>query len=234
MGRGERESVAADPKMAPDEEATSPETAPISVQPELRELKVNLLASFSRLEASLLEKVSAVIVPLTTKLQEMKSTISEVAQTTESALELGFAAQDQGRLLQQQGDWATERIMHFDNQLRAHNIMLCGFQEGAEGTVDLAIFVADWMAHVLNFEDRIVLLLDFAYRQGPPRKGKGALLRDILVRFADLRSMQRLLDSAHSKGFLLSGTHKILMFPDLSAKTLEARHWLRPINHAPY
>lgn len=45
-------------------------------------------------------------------------------------MELGLAAQDQGRLLQQQGDWASECIMHLDNQLCAHNVKLWEFSEG--------------------------------------------------------------------------------------------------------
>lgn len=80
----------------------------------------------------------------------MKSAITEVAQTADTAMEMGLATQDKGRLLQQHSEWAAERIMHLDNQLRAHNVKLHGFGEGVEDSTDLPIFIANWMASVLH------------------------------------------------------------------------------------
>lgn len=91
------------------------------------------------------------------------------------------------------------------------------------------IFVANWITSALQLEENIVPLIDAAHRLGPPRKAKNTTPRDILVRFADMRSRQRLLLEACTKDFLMHGTSKILVFSDLSAETLEARHRLRPV-----
>lgn len=119
--------------------------------------------------------------------------------------------------------------MHLDNQLRAHNMKLRGFQEGAEESTELSVFMANWIASALKLEDKIVTLIDVAYCLSPPRKAKNTMPRDILVDFADLRSRQHLLLEACTKGFLMHGTSKILVFPDLLVEMLEARCRLLPV-----
>lgn len=154
--------------MAPAESA-SPEAAQDEAwQPAIQDLKTDLLNSISRLEASLTEKVTALIAPLKAQLQDFKSTLNEVAQTADTAMELGLAAQDHSRLMQQHCEWAAECIMHLDNQLQAHNVKLRGFEEGVEGETEMAIFIACWVASVLHFEEGVLPPVDTAFRLPPP------------------------------------------------------------------
>lgn len=222
------EDAGSRPKMAPAADSR-PEAPGEALQPALLELKEELLAGFSRVETSILEKVSAIVAPLSAQLKELKDSVATVAQTADEAMELGLATQEHGKMLQQHSEWAAERIMHLENQLRTHNVKLRGFKEGAEENTDLAIFVAGWMASVLRLEEGVAPLLDGARRLGPPRKAKNSWPRDILVRFADLRTKNRLLAEARSRGFLLHGDSKIMVYPDLSAETLEARCRMRPV-----
>lgn len=173
--------------------------------------------------------MSAIISSLTAQLQELKSNINEVAQIADSAMELGLASQEQDRQLRLYREWVTENIIHLDNQIWAHNIKQRGFQEGAEETTDLAIFIASWMASVLHLDDQIVQFIDVACRLGPPGRAKSDMPWDILVWFADLRLKQWLLTEVRSKGFLQPGTNKTLGFPDFSAEMLEACHQLHPV-----
>lgn len=139
----------AHPNMAPAE-STYPEALQAAAwQPVLQDLKADLLSSLSRIEASITE-VTALIALLMAQIQEFKTTLNEVAQTADLAMELGLVAQDHSRLTQQHCEWAAERIMHLDNQLRAHNVKLRGFAEGAEGEADMATFVVQWVASVLH------------------------------------------------------------------------------------
>lgn len=112
--------------------------------------------------------------------------------------------------------------MHLDNRLQVHNMKLKGFQEGAEKTVDFNVFVANWITSALKLEDKIVPLIDAAFRLGPPQRAKNTMPRDIWVRFTDLCLRQQLLSEAHTKDFLIYGKNKILVFPDLLAETLKA------------
>lgn len=66
------------------------------------------MGCFARLEASLLEKVTSAIAPHSAQFTELKSSVVEVAQTADSAMELGLATQDHGRQLQQHAEWPSE------------------------------------------------------------------------------------------------------------------------------
>lgn len=140
----------ADPNMVPIGPLPTEAPAPTEWQLALQEHKTDLLSCFTQLEAMISDKVMALLAPLTTQIQEVKSTLNEVAQTADSAMELGLAAQDSNRLTQQHSEWVTKRIKHLENQLRVCNVKLRGFREGAEGDSDLPAFVSRWMAAVLQ------------------------------------------------------------------------------------
>lgn len=53
-------------------------------------------------------------------------------------------------------------------------------------------------------------------------QSKNIMPRDILVWFVDLRSRQQLLSEACTKDFLMHGSSKLFVFPDLSAEIVEA------------
>lgn len=212
----------AEPNMTPADSMPAEAPTLAAWQPVLQELKVDLGNCFSHLEA-MNSNVTALLAPLSAQMQELKSTVNEVTQNADLAMELGLATQDHGRLIQPYSEWAIEQVMHLENQLRAYNIKLRGFHEGAEGDTNLAVFMTKWMAMVLQLERDLHPLIDLAYRSRPTRRPKTSTPRGILVKLADVKVKSKLLAAACSKGALPYESSKILTFPDLSAETLEAR-----------
>lgn len=49
------------------------------------------------------------------------SSISQVSQTAEVAMELGLATQDSTGQLQKQTDWVADKIIALENQLKINN-----------------------------------------------------------------------------------------------------------------
>lgn len=182
----------ADPNMAPAGPVSPEALQEAAWQPALQDLKADLLNSLSQLETSLAEKVTTLIAPLTAQLQDFKSTLNEVTQTADTAMELGLAAQDHSRLTQQHCEWVAKRIMHLNNQLRAHNVKLHGFEKGAEGEADTVTFVAQWVVSVLHLEERVLPPVDAAFHLGPARKTKASAPRDIIVKFANTGSKAKI------------------------------------------
>lgn len=182
-----------------------------------------------QIEAKIIDKMTALIAPLTAQIQELKDTISQVAQTADAAMELGMTVQDSTGQLQRQATWAADKIIALENQIKINNIKLRGFPEGVEDSTELRAFISSWLASQLDLEEGIAPVLDAAYRIGPPRKSNSSLPRDILVKCADSRTKQKILALARGKGFLSFDTYKIQALQDLSAETLEARRRLKPI-----
>lgn len=83
-----------------------------------------------RRETKISEKMTALIAPLSAQIQELKTTISQVAQTADATMELDLTIQDSAGQLQRQTDWATDKIIALENQMKMNNIKLCGFPEG--------------------------------------------------------------------------------------------------------
>lgn len=51
------------------------------------------------------------------------SSISQVSQTAEVAMELGLATQDSTGQLQKQTDWVADKIIALENQLKINNFL---------------------------------------------------------------------------------------------------------------
>lgn len=62
--------------------------------------------------------------------------------------------------------------------------------------------MASWIAAELELEERIVPLLNYAYRLSPVRQYRNALPRDILVQFIHFRAHHKILAEARHKDFL--------------------------------
>lgn len=188
-----------------------------------------LREELSQIETKIIEKMTALIAPLSAQIQELKTNITQVAQTADAAMELSFAVQDSTGQLQRQAEWAADKVIALENQIKINNIKLRGLPEGVEESKDLGAFIASWLATQLELEDGIAPLLVAAHRIGPPRKGPNALPRDVLIKCADSRTKQKILATARGRGYLMYETYKILALQDLSAETLEARRRLRPL-----
>lgn len=207
--------------------ATSPETGK-SEGPESVGRAV-LREELQQIEAKIIEKMTDLIAPISAQMEELKTTVTQVAQTADTAMELGMAVQDSTGQLQQQSAWAMDKIISLENQLKINNIKLRGFPEGVEESTELRIFISTCLATQLDLEEGIAPLLDAAFRIGPPRKTTSSLPRDILIKCADSQTKQKILALARGKGSLDYDGHKIQALQDLSAETLEARRRLKPI-----
>lgn len=169
------------------------------------------------------------ITPITTQIKEIQTNVTQIAQTADAAMELGLASQDTRRQLQKNSEWAMDKIIMLENQLKQFNIKTRGFPEGAEESTELRIFISTWLASHMDLEDGVAPLLDVVYRLGPPRRASNALPRDILVKCTDLCTKNKILPLSRSKGSLQYSTHKITILQDLSAETLEYRRRLKPL-----
>lgn len=192
------------------------------------EWRAELTGSFQKMEATLLDKITPLISPLTAQIQDVKQSLKQVTQTADSAMELAITSQESSRQMQAHQDWVTEKIINIENQMKKKNLKLRGFPEGSEENTELRIFISSWLVAQLQLEEGVAPLLDAAYRLGPMRKASNALPRDILIRCSDLRTKQKM-SFARSKGHLLFLTHKIQVLQDLSFETLEARRSLKPL-----
>lgn len=94
------------------------------------------LASSTKLETTMLEKFKALMDPLWAQLQEMQQNLSQLMQTADTAMELGLNNQETSRQLKRDCNWAMEKIMLLENQLKADNLKLCGFPEGCEENME--------------------------------------------------------------------------------------------------
>lgn len=193
------------------------------------EWRSELAGGFQRMEASLLEKLTCLIAPITAQVQDLKQGLEQVTQTAESAMELALTNQETSKQHQSQHEWAAEKIMLIENQLKIFNLKLRGLPEGCEENQELRIFVSNWLATQMELEKGVAPLLDAAYRLGPPRRASNALPRDILIRCSDMRTKTKILSLTRSKGQLQFLHYKIQVLQDLSSETLEARRRLRPL-----
>lgn len=192
------------------------------------EWRAELTGGFKKMEAALLDKITSLIAPLTTQIQDIKQNLEQVSQTAESAMELAITNQESSRQMQSHQDWVTEKIMLMENQMKMKNLKMRGFPEGSEESTELRVFISTWLASQLQLEDGVAPLLDAAYRLGPMR-ASNALPRDILIRCFDLRTKQKIMSLARSKGHLLFHSNKIQVLQDLSSETLEARRKMKPL-----
>lgn len=69
-----------------------------------KELWVDLASCLSKLESTMLEKFKALMDPLQAQLQEVQQNLTQLAQTMDTAMELGLTNQESSRQLQKNSD----------------------------------------------------------------------------------------------------------------------------------
>lgn len=134
----------------------------------------------------------ALISPLYAQLQDLQSNVTQIAQMADAAMELGLAIQESSKHLQKHSEWAIDKIIMLENQLKKHNFKLQGFPEGIEENTELRVIISNWLASQIELEKGVTPLLDAAYHLGLPHQASKALPKDILVRCADLHTKKKL------------------------------------------
>ncbi|KAL8181265.1 UNVERIFIED_CONTAM: hypothetical protein K2H54_051018 [Gekko kuhli] len=151
--------------------------------------KSDFLTTIQQLKTSLADQIRtdivAAIKPLSEELKAITTTLSEVAQAAESALETAIMAQDKIQHLQKAEDWAKLKIMSLENKLRENNLKFRNIPEDSEGTTELKVFLATWLSQSLQLEEDVAPFIDRAYRVGPTMRKNEKYPRDIIAAFPD-------------------------------------------------
>lgn len=197
-----------------------------SSNPITRTEMVDILES---LESNIAQKITSLLQPIQTQLQELKTSIQAISQTAEMALEQSITSQGEIRDLQAGEQRTFDRLLDLENGYRFKNLKFRAIPEQAEGTTDLSCFIASWLAKELNLEEGVAPEIDCAYRQGPRTNRRNNVPRDIIVRFKDSRTRNKVLKEANLRGSFTFHEGQVSVFPDLSTETLQRRRELRPI-----
>ncbi|KAL8220770.1 UNVERIFIED_CONTAM: hypothetical protein K2H54_054433 [Gekko kuhli] len=122
--------------------------------------------TLENLEKNMAACTAKLIKPIASHIVEFRSALDKVSQTAEAAMEMSLTIQEETKYLLQREDWATDKILSLDNQMRAHNVKFSRFPEKSEENTDLTSFIASWLASALQLENGVAPLLDLAYRLG--------------------------------------------------------------------
>lgn len=90
-------------------------------------LRAELTASLPHMEVTLLEKLTALIAPQNAQIQTIQESVTQLSQTMEAARELSLTNQEASRHLQKQNEWAMEKIMFLEIQLKMENLKFRSF-----------------------------------------------------------------------------------------------------------
>lgn len=191
--------------------------------------RAEILTILETLEERFAQKVQSLLQPLHTQLQEFKTSLQDVSQTAEMALEQSITSQGEIRDLQAGEQRIFDRLLDLENGHRFKNLKFRAIPELAEGTMELSCFIASWLAQELDLEEGVAPGIERAYRQGPRANRRNNLPRDIIVRFKDARTRNKVLKEANVRGSLAFQETRVSVFPDLTAETLQKRRELKPI-----
>ncbi|KAL8206909.1 UNVERIFIED_CONTAM: hypothetical protein K2H54_034811 [Gekko kuhli] len=103
--------------------------------------KTEFYSALASLRTDLNDTIQKATTPLSDKLELLQSALQEIALTAEAAVENAIANQEGIRNLETQEKWAREKILTLENKVRERNLKFRGFEEKAEGTTELAIFM---------------------------------------------------------------------------------------------
>lgn len=148
------------------------------------------------LESTLLEKL--IVAPIAGWLHNIDEKLIQVAQTADEALEAGVTIQEQICNMKLQSDWFRDEILTLENRVKGKNLIFRGLVENAEDSIDLAVFMVNWLAAVFKVESGVVPLVERAYWQGSAKNPKRQLPREV----ANCHTKTMILREAHLRGQL--------------------------------
>lgn len=181
------------------------------------------------LETDLLQKLTDLIKPLSDQLIQLNLSLQNVSKVAEGAMDLSLTQQEDIRGLQQESETQAERLAILTNRQRFFNLKFRGIKENAEENGDLIIYMATWLARVVNAEDRCAPDISQAYRVGNPNNPKRLLPRDVIVTFKDIRVKNTILTLAREHGYLPHLNEKDQVYADLAPEALEKKKELKDI-----
>ncbi|KAL8221430.1 UNVERIFIED_CONTAM: hypothetical protein K2H54_067639 [Gekko kuhli] len=102
--------------------------------------------------------------PLQISLSDLVKEVKDTAKMAETASELALKLQGEVRALQSTEQLTLNRIATLEGKWRQLNLKFRGLEEGVEQNNDLPVFMASWIASVLELEDGIAPTILKAYR----------------------------------------------------------------------
>lgn len=125
--------------------------APMDVAPLTRE---EFNQKIDRMEGDYLKKIKDTVMVLAGKLEELTTSVQKIAETAETAMELGLTLQEDMKTLQQHDSEHFEKLLILENSLKKFNLKLRGMEENAEENVDLVAYLSTWLAQAWKAEWR--------------------------------------------------------------------------------
>lgn len=190
---------------------------------------VDIKNSIKDLKSDISEDLLNHLQPICEQLEEIRSIINQVASTADAALETAITSQQEIRQLQEESDWARDRIIALDNIQRQTQIKLKGLPINAEGNTNLVSFLSQWIASELNLEGGVLPVILNAYRTRASSRETSNGSRDIIVTLQDMRTKNAILNEARNRGIFKFQEYEVHVFPNISAEALSIRHALKPL-----
>lgn len=146
-------------------------------------------------------------------------------------MDLALTNQDSTPALQCDQDHMKQKMLIMDMESRIFNVKLRGIPEQAEASTDLQMFISNWMASVMNMEEKITPCLMRVRRIGAPVNPKRHCPWDIVVSFLYMRDKYAFLREASWQGSFRFENERVEVYQDLPAEALALRRELKPITH---
>lgn len=101
------------------------------------------LTDLKAVEATIIEKLSALLKPVQEQLTSIKAALAETHKIAESAMELAMTVNEGSRLMQSEQEALKQKVLAVDMEARALNIKICGLPENVETLLDLQSFISN-------------------------------------------------------------------------------------------
>lgn len=154
------------------------------------------------LETGILAKITDLIQPISTKLEQLTLNLQNVASVADMAMETCMLHKEDLRALQDSEIKHSVQLAILGNQQRFFNLKLRGLEESVGKVSDLTIYITNWLATVLDLKGECAPLLTQSYRVGKAHDPKRQFPRDVIITLADVRTKNRIVDAAKGKGYL--------------------------------
>lgn len=124
--------------------------------------------------------------------------------------------------------WLKEKITDLEDRSRRNNVKIRGIPEEVDPS-NLEKYIQQLLKSILPTHDSTLLILDRAHRIPKSKSAPPNAPRDVLTRIHFYHIKDQLLQENRRRKTLPEPYHNILIFPDLSASTLQARKELSNI-----
>lgn len=136
-------------------------------------MKVDLQDLFEAFESRIYEKLTehlaGALQQIECHLEEIQTSMQQIAQMANEAMEASIANREGIRSLEQYETYLREKLLTLDNAVCQNQLKIRGIPEGEKGTSDILTFISEWLTSILGWDSSTALQLQHAYRlEAPP------------------------------------------------------------------